>query len=158
MLQWILFISCILILATCALVLETIVLHPLSSALAIRTKSTEALRYFDKILAINPKNVTALTNKGIALNYLANHTGAILYYDKALVVDPNNIRALNDKGIALNYLRNFTQAIQSFDKALAIDPKNVRALTNKGSALGALGKNRWSSGKNRCHVKRCVTS
>jgi hypothetical protein len=47
-------ISCVLILATCALVLETIALHPLSTALAIRAKSTEALQYFDKILAINP--------------------------------------------------------------------------------------------------------
>jgi tetratricopeptide (TPR) repeat protein len=96
-------ISCVLILATCALVLVTIALHPSYTALAIRTKSTEALRYFDKILAINPKNITALTSKGIALNYLGNHTGAILYYDKALAIDPKNICALNDKGIALNY-------------------------------------------------------
>ncbi len=79
------------------LVLVTIVLHPLSTALAIRTKSTEALRYFDKILAINPKNVTALTSKGIALNYLGNHTGAIQSFDRALAIDPKNVRALNDK-------------------------------------------------------------
>jgi Flp pilus assembly protein TadD len=57
----------------------------------------------DKILAINPKNITALTNKGISLNYLGNHTGAILYYDKTLAIDPKNVRALNDKGISLNY-------------------------------------------------------
>jgi Flp pilus assembly protein TadD len=90
-------------------VLVTIALHHSSTALAIRTKSTEALGYFDKILAINPKNVTAPTSKAIALNYLGNHTGAIQYFDKALAIDPKNVRALDDKGISLIYLRNFTR-------------------------------------------------
>jgi Flp pilus assembly protein TadD len=48
-------------------------------------------------LAIKPKNVTALTSKGISLNYLGNHTGAIQSFDKALAIDPKNVRALTDK-------------------------------------------------------------
>ena len=45
---------------------------------------TQAIQYFDKALAINPKFKVALNNKGAALYYLGNYTGAILYFDKAL--------------------------------------------------------------------------
>jgi tetratricopeptide (TPR) repeat protein len=38
---------------------------------------------YDKALALDPRFVLALTNKGLALD-LGNDTGAIIYYDKAL--------------------------------------------------------------------------
>jgi tetratricopeptide (TPR) repeat protein len=59
------------------------------------------VQYFDKALAVDPKNVKALTNKGVALYYLGNYTLAIQYYDKALAVDPKYVAALNNKGNAL---------------------------------------------------------
>jgi regulator of sirC expression with transglutaminase-like and TPR domain len=34
--------------------------------------------YFDRVLAIDPKDVAALDDKGLALNKLGNYTGAIL--------------------------------------------------------------------------------
>ncbi|MGA9152856.1 MAG: hypothetical protein WBZ36_19945 [Candidatus Nitrosopolaris sp.] len=42
-----------------------------------------AIEYFDKLLAIDPHDVHALTGKGAALDVIGNHTGAIEYYDKA---------------------------------------------------------------------------
>jgi tetratricopeptide (TPR) repeat protein len=44
--------------------------------------------YYDKALAIDPKNTFALDNKSAALGNLGNHTGVIIYYDKALAIDP----------------------------------------------------------------------
>ncbi|MFZ0513199.1 MAG: tetratricopeptide repeat protein [Candidatus Nitrosopolaris sp.] len=44
---------------------------------------TGAIKYYDKALAINPKDVSALSDKGSALDSLGNHTGAIEYYHKA---------------------------------------------------------------------------
>ncbi|MFZ0225293.1 MAG: tetratricopeptide repeat protein [Candidatus Nitrosopolaris sp.] len=77
-----------------------------------------------------------LTNKGLSLDNLGNHTGAILYYDKALAIDPKYEDALYYKGDALNSLGNYTQAIQVLDKALAIDPSDEYELNDNGWALG----------------------
>jgi len=49
-------------------------------------RHTGAILYYDKALVINPRDVDALTDKGLALDNLGNHTGAILYYDKALAI------------------------------------------------------------------------
>ena len=98
-----------------------------------------AILYYDKALAIDPKYVDALNNKGFALDNLGNHAGAILYYDKALEIQPNDTYALNDKGAALNSLGNYTGAILYYNKALAIDPKDTFALTNKAAILHMLG-------------------
>jgi tetratricopeptide (TPR) repeat protein len=53
--------------------------------------------YFDKALAIDPKNVDALTGKGNVLSNLGNDTEAVAYFDKALATDPKNIDALTGK-------------------------------------------------------------
>ncbi len=45
-----------------------------------------AIEYFDKVLAIDPHDVHALTGKGAALDVLGNHTGAIEYCDKAKAI------------------------------------------------------------------------
>jgi tetratricopeptide (TPR) repeat protein len=85
-------------------------------------------------------HVNALSNKGVALDNLLNHTGAIEYYDKALAIDPRNVNALIIKGLALDKRGNHTGAIQYFDKVLAIDPHDVSALNSEGIVLYDLGK------------------
>ena len=62
-------------------------------------------------MAINPHDVDALNNKGLALDDLGNYTGAVKYYDKALAIDPNDtyyiihrVSLINNKGIDLNAL------------------------------------------------------
>ena len=96
---------------------------------------TQAIQYYDKVLAIDPKYVAALNNKGSALGRLGNHTQAIQYFDKALDIEPKNVAALYNKALALYDLGNCTQAIQYYNKALDIDPKYVAALGNKAFAL-----------------------
>jgi Flp pilus assembly protein TadD len=81
----------------------------------------------------------ALTDKGLSLDALGNHTGAIGYYDMALALDPNDVYALADKGNALNSLGNYTQAIQFYDKALARESSDQFLLYDKGDALNGLG-------------------
>src|SRR6187200_2747111 len=80
-------------------------------------------------------NVSALVNKGNALDSSGNHAQAIQYYDKALAIDPNDFDALNNKGNALDSLGNYTQAISYYDKVLDMDPNDVDALNSKSDAL-----------------------
>jgi tetratricopeptide (TPR) repeat protein len=95
---------------------------------------------YDKALEIDPINVYALNNKGVALGSLDRSDEAIPWFDKALEIDPIYVDALNNKGVALHYLGKYKEAITWYDKALEIDPIYVDALNNKGVALGSLGR------------------
>src|SRR6266568_2999237 len=86
---------------------------------------TQAITYYDKALAIDPRYVLAIIGKGYALDGLGNHTKAITYYAKALAIDPRYIADLTNKGNFLNSLGNYRLSITYFDKALAINPKNI---------------------------------
>jgi len=97
------------------------------------------LEFYDKALAIDPNDMSALVNKGLALYNLGSNTEAIKLYDKALAIDPDNIVVLNNKGISLASLGNYTGAIELYDIVLAIDPNDMSALINKGFALENLG-------------------
>jgi Caspase domain/Tetratricopeptide repeat len=84
---------------------------------------TGAILYYDKALAIDPKDEETLYYKGDALNSLGNYTQSIQFLDKALAIDPKDEYALNDVGLDLN-LGNHKDAITYFDEALALDPKD----------------------------------
>jgi tetratricopeptide (TPR) repeat protein len=53
-----------------------------------------AIAYYDKALAIDPFNLSALAAKGDALDSLSNYTRDIAYYDKALKLEPSYKEAL----------------------------------------------------------------
>ena len=88
-------------------------------------------------MAIDPKNVVALTDKGNALSALGNYTAASAYYDKALTIDPKNVLAIIGKGYALDHLGDHTKAVTYYDKAMAIDPRYIADLTHKVTFLSA---------------------
>jgi tetratricopeptide (TPR) repeat protein len=49
-------------------------------------KHEEAIKYFDRVLAIEPDAVDALNNKGVALAELARYEQAVEYFDRALAI------------------------------------------------------------------------
>jgi len=65
-----------------------------------KEKYKEAVKYFDKVLKIDSKNIDALNGKGVALLFLIKPKEATTYFDKALKIDPKSTDALNGKGIA----------------------------------------------------------
>jgi tetratricopeptide (TPR) repeat protein len=103
-------------------------------------KYNESIVYFDKVLAIDPKNVLALNEKGNAFGGLGNYIQAIANYGKALAVDPKNATVLDNKDVVFYHLGNYTDAIGYYDRALAIDPTVVFASYDKGNALEGLEK------------------
>jgi tetratricopeptide (TPR) repeat protein len=103
---------------------------------------SEAIRWYDKAIKIDPNDASAWTNKGLALDKIGKHKGAIECFDKALQVDPNNPYAWTNKGYVLHGLGKYKEAIQYYDKALQVDPNNVLALNIKGVALNKLGRHK----------------
>jgi tetratricopeptide (TPR) repeat protein len=64
----------------------------------------EAILWYDKVLDIDPTNISALNNKGVALYNLGHYDEAILWYDKVLDIDPNDLDAEYNRSIALDTL------------------------------------------------------
>ncbi|MGB8022804.1 MAG: hypothetical protein WCF06_00635, partial [Nitrososphaeraceae archaeon] len=81
-------------------------------------QNSKTIKYFDKILAIDPNNADAIFFKGAALASLRKSSEAfpfinkaIILSDKALAIDPNNVDLLSIKGRSLNRLGYYKQAI-----------------------------------------------
>jgi len=60
-------------------------------------KNEEAVKYFDRVLAIEPDAVDALNNKGVALAELGRYEEAVKYFDRVLAMDPNDIDAQGNR-------------------------------------------------------------
>ena len=88
---------------------------------------------YEKALEADPKSVSALFNKGLALHHLDRYEEAINWYDKALLINPENTDAFYGKGAALRDSARDAEAITWFDKALEVDPTHAEAL---GTAKG----------------------
>jgi tetratricopeptide (TPR) repeat protein len=122
---------------------EPIIDKPLitnNSALEGKGEYQDALAYYDRALAMDPSNVSALEGKGAALDNLGEYQDALAYYDRALAMDPSNVNITSNKGGALGNLGRYEEAIGYIDRALAMDPSNVNTINNKGAALFYLGR------------------
>ena len=78
----------------------------------------------DLPLTLDPANVTALNNRGCALQNLGQPLEAIASFDKAVALAPGSVEALVNRGSVRGVLRRYTDAAADFKKhVLGIDPK-----------------------------------
>lgn len=93
-----------------------------------------ALKLLNTVLAKQPKNAAALTQKARVFYFQRNFTEAVAEADKAIAADPNNSVAYNVRGIAKkDSEKDPNGALADFEKAVALDPKNPKALINRGT-------------------------
>jgi tetratricopeptide (TPR) repeat protein len=86
----------------------------------------EAAAYYEKALAIEPKNVAVRTDLASCLYYVGDVDGALAQLDKALTYDPKFFGALLNSGIIKMQAKNDTAgAVASWEKILktTVDPK-----------------------------------
>ncbi|MGH9986160.1 MAG: tetratricopeptide repeat protein, partial [Nitrososphaeraceae archaeon] len=76
-------------------------------SLYVQGNVSEAIQYYNQVLAIDLNNTGAIYDKGLALDVLGKHEDAIAHYDKLLSLQPDNINALVNKGGALGDLGNY---------------------------------------------------
>jgi tetratricopeptide (TPR) repeat protein len=101
---------------------------------------TEAIIYFDKVLAAEPNNTEALHGKGLTIDNFGNHTDAVEIYDEILTIDPDNMDALASKGVILYNTGNHTEAIKYFKKVLTLNSSTSnRSMFDKGVSYYGLG-------------------
>jgi cytochrome c-type biogenesis protein CcmH/NrfG len=86
----------------------------------------------EKIVANDPKNVTAWISLGNDYFDTDKAQKAIGAYAKALELDPNNTNVLTDQGVMFRRVGWYDKALANFGKALKIDPKHLQGLYNMG--------------------------
>ena len=96
-----------------------------------------ALPYFDKTLAVDPKFLPALLNKGLAELQLGQKSEAIGTLRQALVVKPDDARTMVWIGQTMLQMEadSLPIALEMYQNAAAVDPKNGDALRGAGLAL-----------------------
>ena len=100
----------------------------------------EASACYRRILEIEPQNLVALINQGIARQGESNYEEAIDCYDRALAIDDRQLEVWQSKGVCLTNLEKHEESIQCYDRVLQGDEDSIWAWNNKGYALSQLGK------------------
>jgi tetratricopeptide (TPR) repeat protein len=113
----------------------------LGNALGASERHEEALKSYDRALALEPDHGRAWHWRGVALAMLGRNAEAVESYDRALVLEPDKNRAWGNRGIALGELGRNAEALESYDRALALKPDDHWAWFSRGIALGELGRN-----------------
>ncbi len=92
---------------------------------------TEAIKYYDKAIEIDPKQVIAWYNKGVIFSEKGNDAEALNYYNKAIEINPKFLDAWYNKGVIFSEQGNDAKALNCYDNAIEINPKFPDAWYNK---------------------------
>jgi len=84
---------------------------------------SEAIVRYDSVLTLDPENVTALTNSGIAHAIQGQMDKAIGDFTQALTLRPDHLEALANLGNAYRLSGQPRKAIENYRKALALEPE-----------------------------------
>jgi len=86
-------------------------------------KYAQEIRWYNKIIKIQPNWAGAYYRKGISFLKLLKYSEAVFWFDKSLDVSntrscPIAVGTLFSKGRALSHLSNYNEALFCYDKAL----------------------------------------
>jgi predicted O-linked N-acetylglucosamine transferase (SPINDLY family) len=101
----------------------------------------EAVKNYDRALALDPGYAEAYYNRGDALLALKRPDAALESYVTAIRLRPDYAEAHYSRGIALHELGRVNEALESYARAIAIHPRFADAYYNQGIALHEL--RRW---------------
>ena len=95
---------------------------------------SDAITHYTAAIELNPENVRAYNNRGIAYRRIGNLDAAIADYSRAIYLNPENARAYNNRGVAYRHRGDFDAAIVDYSRAIELNPKNAGAYCNRGEA------------------------
>ncbi len=90
----------------------------------------------ERVLATDPRNVTALTSLGNLMYDSHRWSEALGYYRRALEAGPQNPNVLTDAGICYRQTGRPDQALDYFRRAQQADPSHWQSLFNEAVVAG----------------------
>ena len=100
----------------------------------------DALECLDRALAIDPRNVADLRNRGILLRKLGRPLDALASIEALLAIQPNDAAALTRRGLVLNELNRREEGLASIDQAARENPDDLEVLNARLLVLDNLGR------------------
>ncbi len=108
--------------------------------LYIRGQHDDAIKYYDKVLSVNPNDTYVLNSKGDSLYSLGKYQDAIEYYEKVLTINGTDTYALISNAASYFSLGLYKDALQYYSDALEINGTDTDALNGKAASLYILGQ------------------
>lgn len=99
----------------------------------------DAIESFDRALALRPRSVQALSQRGLACAGHGRLDDAIRDYDEAIAIDPALRHAHENKGMALLRQEKWAEAVPCLDIALRLSPQRHWVRYHRGVAHKMLG-------------------
>jgi len=91
----------------------------------------KSIKYFNKILEIDPNNYRAIYNIGIAHFNMGDMNKAMRAYNDAIKIKPDYKHCYYNIALIYEVKDNLKDALKFYKKALEIDPKFIYALQAK---------------------------
>ncbi len=104
------------------------------SELLSQNRLDDAAADFTQAIALDPKNVVALSGRATAFSGKGDYAAATRDLDAAAAIDPKNLVMLKTRGLTAYRKGNYAAAIADFGAVLAVDPKDVFSLGNRANA------------------------
>ena len=102
-------------------------------------KDENTVKYYKKLLSLQPKHTDALNNSGMVYYKLKEFESAADLYQKVVEIEPSFADAHYNLGNAFRKLNSPRKACQSYKKSLELNPDDVEVLINYGHALRDYG-------------------
>lgn len=112
----------------------------LGVAYIIDEKYDQAIKEFDKALALRPDHFKIYLNRGNALLHNGAYELAIEDYNKVLELRPSEPRAFNNRGMAYKAQGEIEQALSDFHQAIKLRRTYFTAYYNRGNIYQQLGQ------------------
>jgi tetratricopeptide (TPR) repeat protein len=109
-------------------------------AYAQRTKYREALAYYNKALALDPKYPEGWFLRASVLIDTGKPEEALVDCERALALNPNYSDAWSKKALALLNLERFREAVPAATRASTLNGNDAMAWYIKGVCLDELGQ------------------
>ena len=82
----------------------------------------KAVECFSKAIELNPRQVSAYINRGIAYSAMGNSDRAIQDYDRAIEMEPTSASAYSGRGNAYTTKGDYDHALLDHNRAIALNP------------------------------------
>lgn len=100
----------------------------------------DALREFEKAIAINPRMTVAYLGAGDIYVEKGEYQQAEAHFAEAARVEPQNFDAQYKHGLSLQFLNRLTEAVRAYLRALTLRPNDPEANLNLATAYLQLGE------------------
>jgi len=93
-----------------------------------------AIADFDRVLAMDPKQVVALNNRGMARMAKGDMEGAIADFNQVISLNPTFAEAYDSRGDAKTAQKDIEGAIADYSQAINLNPKLADAFYKRGTS------------------------